>query len=259
MSRGRPASRAASTAAPMSSVWMWQFHSPSPPDHDDRVADARPHLLEVGDRVVGGLEEVHDLVAQVAQAALRLRAAAGVAGHGQRPQVGASARAARAAGRPSTTQQEGVEEQQVAGAAGVDHPGPGQDLEQLGGPGQRLGRPASGRPRPPATRSPSWRRADSAPSPAARATVRMVPSTGRTTAWRARSPAEHQRLGHRRPARPPAPGPNRSASPRSSWERITPELPRAPMSDPWATALQTSAISAGRLTLVELGRPRPRG
>jgi hypothetical protein len=31
MLRGRPASRAASTAAPMSLVWMWQFHVPSPP------------------------------------------------------------------------------------------------------------------------------------------------------------------------------------------------------------------------------------
>ena len=29
--RGRPASRLASMAGPTSSVWMWQFHSPSPP------------------------------------------------------------------------------------------------------------------------------------------------------------------------------------------------------------------------------------
>ena len=29
--RGRPASTAASMAAPMSSVWMWQFQMPSPP------------------------------------------------------------------------------------------------------------------------------------------------------------------------------------------------------------------------------------
>ena len=31
MLRGRPQSSAASTAAPMSSVWMWQFQMPSPP------------------------------------------------------------------------------------------------------------------------------------------------------------------------------------------------------------------------------------
>ena len=34
-----------------------------------------------------------------------------------------------------------------------------------------------------------------------------------------------------------------SVMPRRSWERMTPELPRAPMSDPWATALQTDAMS----------------
>ena len=28
---GRPVSTPASMAAPMSLVWMWQFHSPSPP------------------------------------------------------------------------------------------------------------------------------------------------------------------------------------------------------------------------------------
>ena len=62
--RGRPpASRPASMAAPMSSVWMWQFHSPSPPDHDDRVADGVPGLLEAGDGLVGRLQEVHHLVA----------------------------------------------------------------------------------------------------------------------------------------------------------------------------------------------------
>ena len=58
---------AASMAGPMSSVWMWQFHSPSPPDHHDRVAEPGPHLLEGGDGVVGGLEQVHDLVAQAGQ------------------------------------------------------------------------------------------------------------------------------------------------------------------------------------------------
>ncbi len=31
MLRGRPPSMAASIAAPMSSVWMWQFQMPSPP------------------------------------------------------------------------------------------------------------------------------------------------------------------------------------------------------------------------------------
>ncbi len=34
-------------------------------DDDDRVADAGPHVLEGGDRVVGRVEEVHDLVTEV--------------------------------------------------------------------------------------------------------------------------------------------------------------------------------------------------
>ena len=42
-------------------------------DHDDRVADARPDVLEVRHRLVGGFEEVHDLVAQVAQVGLPVR------------------------------------------------------------------------------------------------------------------------------------------------------------------------------------------
>jgi hypothetical protein len=57
----------------MSSVWMWQFHSAVAPDHDDGVADAGPHLLEVLDGVVGRVEEVHDLVAQVPDRVLAVR------------------------------------------------------------------------------------------------------------------------------------------------------------------------------------------
>ena len=42
-----------------------------------------------------------------------------------------------------------------------------------------------------------------------------------------------------------APGRARRASrpsemPRSSWDRMTPELPRAPISEPWAMALQVA-------------------
>ena len=39
-------------------------------DDHDRVADARPHVLERGDGLVRRLEEVHDLVAQVADVVL---------------------------------------------------------------------------------------------------------------------------------------------------------------------------------------------
>ena len=39
-------------------------------------------------------------------------------------------------------------------------------------------------------------------------------------------------------------------APRSSWDRMTPEFPRAPISEPWAMALHTAAMSGpsdGRL------------
>ena len=32
--------------------------------------------------------------------------------------------------------------------------------------------------------------------------------------------------------------------PRSSWHKMTPEFPRAPMSEPWAMALHTAAMWA---------------
>ena len=33
-------------------------------------------------------------------------------------------------------------------------------------------------------------------------------------------------------------------SPRSTWERITPEFPRAPINEPWAMAEATASMSA---------------
>ena len=54
--------------------------------HHDGVADAGPHLLERRDGVVGGLEEVHDLVAQVGQAL----ASASARRRGRAPCAGAS-------------------------------------------------------------------------------------------------------------------------------------------------------------------------
>ena len=87
-------------------------------------------------------------------------------------------------------------------------------------------------------------RAASAASAAARTTVRIVPSTGRITASYAASDAlrmpaaksgrtgELERSGTCR--RGPA-GPARGSRP---------ELPRAPISEPWATAWQTSAMSS---------------
>ena len=75
-----------------------------------------------------------------------------------------------------------------------------------------------------------------------RTTVRIVPSTGRNTAWYAAS------VARRSPAATSVPetdsrGANVSARPRRIWERITPELPRAPMREPWRIASHTCPIA----------------
>ena len=143
--------------------------------------------------------------------------------------------------------------------AGVDHAGLLQHGQQGRGPGQGLGRPGPGRlgHRPPATRPrrrPAWPR-----SAAPRATVRMVPSTGRMTASRASWSA----VSGPGPA-PRGPGTARSGTlspsdrPRSSWERMTPELPRAPISEPWAMARQAAARS-GDSSPASLGGDRLQG
>ena len=82
-----------------------------------------------------------------------------------------------------------------------------------------------------------------APSAAARAIESMVPSTMRTTAWRARTSAFSSDSANRSADTSPFSG-NFATRPRSIWERMTPELPRAPIKEPWAMALQTSDISA---------------
>ncbi len=93
----------------------------------------------------------------------------------------------------------------------------------------------STRPAPPSATS-------AAPSPAARATVWMVPSTGRRTACRAASLAAVRACDNTGADTSSAPA-STPVKPRSSCERITPELPRAPMSEPWATAWHTSAMA----------------
>ena len=129
----------------MSFVWMWQFHRPSPPDHHDGVADARPHLFEGLDRIVGRAEEVHDLVAQVADGVLARRP------HHRRPRrvavEGAEVRCLdpRGLGQGPAVEheEERIEQEQVAGAAGVHHAGLGQDGQHLGRAGESVGRLAA--------------------------------------------------------------------------------------------------------------------
>ena len=100
--------------------------------HDDGVADAGPHVLERRDGLVGRLEEVHDLVAQVAHAVAVPALAVGddVADRDHR-------RLGHAAAVDDV--EEDVEEQQEAGAPGVDDAGLGQHRQHLGRALERVG------------------------------------------------------------------------------------------------------------------------
>ena len=189
MLRGRPQSMAASIGG--ADVVGVDVAVPDAvaADHHDRVADAGPHVLERRDGLVGRLEEVHDLVAQVGEVRRRRgrRRRAGVPwpsasassastialavaglGHaaGRRPR-GAARRAAAARPVPpasttpasaSTGSSSGVR----ASASAAGGLGRLEHVDQQRRP-RRLGR-GGRRPRPPRT------------------TVRMVPSTGRITA-----------------------------------------------------------------------------
>lgn len=71
------------------------------------------------------------------------------------------------------------------------------------------------------------------------ATVRTVPSTGWATASRADAAALARAM---RSDPVPAPSASTPAMPRSSWARIVPEFPRAPISAPCAMARTASAV-----------------
>ena len=85
--------------------------------------------------------------------------------------------------------------------------------------------------------------ADVASVAAPRATVRMVPSTGRITASRASWSAMVRASDSWRAPGGPGGRTRPSEIPRRSWDKMTPELPRAPISEPWAMALQTARRS----------------
>ena len=127
--RGVPMSMAASIDAPMSSVWMWQFQMPSPPTTTIESPMPAHTSLKAGMSVVGRLEEVHDLVAQVGDVAVL--AALGVA----RERLGEHrALDLGGLGHGATVGdvEQHVEQEQEAGAAGVDHAGLLEHREHLG-------------------------------------------------------------------------------------------------------------------------------
>ena len=83
----------------------------------------------------------------------------------------------------------------------------------------------------------------SAPAAASRHTVRMVPSTGFSSAdssrWKPRRIAPASSRARMR-KRAPIP----SSNPTRKWESIIPELPREPITAAWATARETSGRGA---------------
>ena len=158
LARAGRTSSAASMAAPMSSVWMWQFQMPSPPTTTIESPMPAHTSLNAGIGLVGRLEEVHDLVAQVADAVVVGRRRPSVAVR-RRPAPAPTSARARARGRPSTTWSSGVEQQEEAGAAGVDHAG-------------LASAPAAARACAPARRRPAARAASST-------STRSPPSAGR--------------------------------------------------------------------------------
>ena len=216
-------------AAPMSLVWTWQFQMPVAADDDDRVADRAPALLEVLDPVVGEVAEEHHLVplSPAASPPARRRS---------RPGAGDRSPPERLGQRLAVDHvQGGVEEQQVPGAAGVDHAGVLQHRQQVRRPrparsGRRRGRRARRRRARPRRRPPPARR------------VGALAHHGEDRALDRREHGlvggvggDPQRLGDRGAGRP-----RRrlevEAMPRRIWERITPLLPRAPISEPWLIA-----------------------
>ena len=214
----------ASIAAPMSSVCTWQFQMPSPPTTTIESPSAAPRCLELRRSVVvGRVEEVHDLVAEVGDAAV----AAGRAGVRLDRDGGVhttSARGHRAAGDDVEAR---GEQQLEPAAAGVDDPGLAQHRQQVGGAARRPSRAAAA-----ARSSTPLERGLAARRPPARPTRRPIAHHGED---RALDRAEHRLVGGvgRAPQaggdvgapRPTSSGAKVSARPRRICERITPELP----------------------------------
>ena len=124
------------------------------------------------------------------------------------------------------------------GAAGVDHAGLAQHGSSSGVRASAASAAASAASTVTMT---SLEAAASAPSASARATVRMVPSTGSRSAASASVLARRSASAIAWPSSGP-PSPRRSQSPRTSCERMIPELPRAPRS---AARAPTRAIAEG--------------
>ena len=137
----------------------------------------------------------------------------------------------------------GIEEQQETRATGVDHPRVGQHLQQGRGAGQRRHSLRCGPRRGPPTRSaPLVGGGDGGLARFAhhgedRALDRVADGAVRPLGRRGQGPGEPGAVD---PGRASAATPE---NPRRICDMITPLLPRAPMSEPWAIALQIDAMS----------------
>ena len=233
---------AASIAAPMSSVWMWQFQMPSPPTTTIESPMPAHTSLNAGIVVVGRLEEVHDLVAQVADVAVAVRR--------RRPR--------RRIGRrgPSTSRLgHGPAVDDVRGSASSSSRKPGAaGVDDAG----VAAAPAAARACAPSGVGAAGRgrvehvdRAVAAVAGRRSARLGGLADDGED---RALDRAHHRLVGGvggrgaapRRASAPSTPSASANAVGEAPQDlrRITPELPRAPISEPWLIALQTSAMSA---------------
>ena len=217
-----------------------------PADHHDRVAEAGPHLLERRDGLVGRLEQVHDLVAQAGQVGVGIVArrrprrpgASGLTG----PKVTSGSSGGRGIGRPSSTESRASNSSRKPVPPASTTPACSRTGRSDGVRARASAAPAREASATSTSDLPASAAA-LASSAAPRATVRMVPSTGRITASRASLSAMVRASGSSRGPGRPVEQLRPSEMPRSSWDRMTPELPRAPISEPWAMARQVASRS----------------
>ena len=148
MRYGRPSrSRAASIAAPMSFVWTWQFHVPSPPTTTIESPIAPQLRLEVTDALVGEVAQVHDLVALLADVELAVDAATSA---GRRPRTRHRSGRRRppggsGSGSPATTWAAASSSSRNPAPPASTTPASREHRQQVRRPGERLGARRPGR------------------------------------------------------------------------------------------------------------------
>ena len=250
---GRPASTPASMAAPTSSVWMWQFHRPSPPT-TTMESPMPAHTSLNASMDSSGAESRY-------MTSYRRSPTVCVPSPDPEPsdppvqpplsdeRSGASTPEGCGSGRPSSTRRNASSRRRNPAPPASTTPA----WASTGSISGVRARVSAASPRALST-TPTRPEPLAAPAAAAEATVRMVPSTGRTTARRARSEAWVMASTRRSGPTPASPAvAMRSLIPRRSCDRITPEFPRAPISEPCPIALQTSSRPASSAHTIQLG------